>query len=127
MTKTCAYKLTKIDKVSDKNTEQNESQKIYASIAYMSYNVEITRIYFGDSLQLTNWVLDSGAAFHMTPEISDFVPGSLVETDKYFEVADGHFVTARQTGEAQIKMRDDTIKPLIDTLYHVLSTPDLCN
>ena len=32
----------------------------------------------------------------MTPEISDFIPRSLVETDKYIENADGHFVTAEK-------------------------------
>ena len=32
---------------------------------------------FGDSLELTNWMLYSGSTCHMTPEVSDFVPGSL--------------------------------------------------
>ena len=30
----------------------------------------------------------------MTPEITDFIPGSLVDTDKFIEVADGHHITA---------------------------------
>ena len=50
----------------------------------------------GDSSQLTNWILDSGATFHMTPEVSDFIPGSLEDTDKYIEVADGHQVTTKK-------------------------------
>ena len=33
---------------------------------------------------------------HMTPEVSDFIPGSLEDTDKYIGVADGHSVTAKQ-------------------------------
>ena len=40
-------------------------------------NYECTSEHFGDSLQLTNWILDSGATCHMTPEVSDFTPGSL--------------------------------------------------
>ena len=32
---------------------------------------------YGDSSQLTNWILDSGATCHMTPEVTDFIPGSL--------------------------------------------------
>ena len=32
---------------------------------------------YGDSLQLTNWILDFGAMCHMTPEVSDFITGSL--------------------------------------------------
>ena len=47
----------------------------------------------------------------MTPEISDFILGSLVEMDKYIEVADGNFVTAKKNGEDQIKMRDNNGNP----------------
>ena len=50
---------------------------------------------YGDSSQLTNWILDSGATCHMTPEVTDFIPGSLEDTDKFIEVADGHHVTAK--------------------------------
>ena len=62
----------------------------------MSSNAESPRIDFGDSSELTNWILDSGANFHMTPDISDFIPGSLAETDKYIEVAEGNFITAKK-------------------------------
>ena len=80
---------------------------------------------YGDSSQLTNWILDSGETCHMTPEISDFVPGSLEDTDKYIEVADGHHVTAKQKGQVQIKMCNDNGKTFIATLYNVLLAPDL--
>ena len=36
---------------------------------------------YGDSSQLTNWILDSGAIFHMMPEVSDLIPVSLEDTD----------------------------------------------
>ena len=72
-------------------------------MAHMPSNKESTRREFGYSLQLTNSILDSGATCHITPDILGLIPGSLVETDKYIEVADGHFVTAKQTGEVQIK------------------------
>ena len=32
---------------------------------------------------LTNWILDSGATCHMTPEVTDFIPGSLEDMDKF--------------------------------------------
>ena len=51
---------------------------------------------YGDSSQLTNWILDSGATCHMTLEVTDFIPGSLEDTDKFIEVADGHHVTAKK-------------------------------
>ena len=38
---------------------------------------------YGDSFQLTNWILDTGATFHMTPEVTYFIPGSLDDTDKF--------------------------------------------
>ena len=59
------------------NEENNSDQKIYASMARMSGNGECTRGNFGDSSQYTNWILDYGAKCHMTPEVSDFIPGSL--------------------------------------------------
>ena len=67
----------------------------------MSSNAEIPRRDIGDSSQLTNWILFSGVTCHMTPNISDFILGSLVETDKYIEVSDGNFVTAKKKGEVQ--------------------------
>ena len=63
----------------------------------------------------------------MTPEVSDFIPGSLEDTDKYIEVANGHHVTAKQKGQLQIQMCDDNRKTFIATLYNVLLEPDLCN
>ena len=32
----------------------------------------------------------------MTPEVSDFIPGSLEDTDKYIYVLDGHNFTAKK-------------------------------
>ena len=86
----------------------------------MSSNEEIIKRNYRDSSQLTNWILDSVATFHMTPDISDLMLGLLAETDKYIEVADGNFVTAKQIGKFQIKMRDNNGKLFIDTLYNVL-------
>ena len=39
--------------------------------------------------------LYSGEMCHMTPEVSDFIPGSLEYTYKRIEVLDGHHVTAK--------------------------------
>ena len=58
----------------------------------------MTRNIYGDRFQLTNWILDSGATCHMTPEILDFIPGSLVETYKYIKFANENFVTAKLKG-----------------------------
>ena len=41
----------------------------------MSRNDERSSENYGDSSQLTNWILDWGATCHMTPEVSDFIPG----------------------------------------------------
>ena len=50
-----------------------------------------------------------------------------METDKYIEVADRNFVTAKQTVEVQINMRYDNVKTFIATLYNVIFAPDLCD
>ena len=71
-------------------------------MARMSSNVEIPRINYGDRLQLTNFILDPGVTCQMTPEISYFIPGSLVETDTYIKVSGDNLVTVKQTGEFQI-------------------------
>ena len=67
-------------------------------MARMSCNDESSSIYFGDILQLTNCISDSGGTCHMTPQVSDYIPCSLEDTDKYVEVADGHYVTEKQKG-----------------------------
>ena len=64
------------------NGDKNNYQKIYASIERMYDNYESPSRDFGDSSQLTNLILDSGATCHMTPHVSDFIPGSLEDTDK---------------------------------------------
>ena len=63
-------------------------------MARMYSNEESASRDFGDSLQLTNWILDLGETCHMTPQVSDFISGSLEDTDN-IEVAGGHYVTAR--------------------------------
>ena len=56
-----------------------------------------------------------------------FIPGSLKDTDKPIEVADGHHVTAKQKGQLKIKMCDSNGDPFITTLHNVLLAPDLCD
>ena len=72
-------------------------------MARMSGNDECPSEKYGDSSQLTNWILDSGATCQMTPEVQDFIPGSLEDTYKYIEVTDGHNIIAKQKGQVQIK------------------------
>ena len=69
-----------------------------------------------DSSQLTNWILDSEATCHMTPEVTDFIPGSLEDQDKFIEVAEGHHGTSKQKGSVRIQMCDDNRKIFVATL-----------
>ena len=78
------------------DSKNNSDQNIYASMARISGNDECPSGNFGDSLQLTIWILDSGEICHMTPEVSDFIPVSLEDIDKHIEVADGHHVISKQ-------------------------------
>ena len=77
---------------------------------------------YGDSSQLTNWILDSGATCHMTPEVTDFIPGSLEDTDKFIEVADGHHVTAKKSISTYTNVRrqrkDFFSRPYITYYWH---------
>ena len=126
-TKTCVYRLKKIDNTSENSTDERESQKIYTYMTRMSYNAGSPRIKYGETLHLTNWILHSGATCHMIPEISDFIPVSLAETYQYIKVPDGHIIIEKQTEKFQIEMRDYNGKPFIAMLYSVLLVPDLCD
>ena len=95
-------------------------------MARISNNDEFPGRDFGDSSQMTNWILDSGAACHMTPQVSDFIPFSLEDTDKHIEVANGHHVIAKKV-QAQIKMCDNDGDTFITTLHNILLAPDLCD
>ena len=109
------------------NGKHNHDQNIYASMAHMSGNDEFPSGKFGDSSQLNNWILNSGATCHMTLEVSVFIPGSFEDADKYIEVADGHHVTTKQKRQVLIKMSDNNEDPFIATLHNVLLTQDLCD
>ena len=63
----------------------------------------------------------------MTPEVTDFIPGSLEDKDKFIEVADGHHVTAKQKGSVRIQMCNNNGKTFFATLYNVLLALDLCD
>ena len=71
----------------------------------MSDNDKCPRGIFGDISQLTNWILYSMATCHMTPEFSDFIPGSLEDTDKHIEVADGNHVMGKKTASTNKSVR----------------------
>ena len=65
-------------------------------MARMSDNEKYSSRDFGDSSQLTNWILDPGSMCQITPQVSGFILGSLEDTDKHIEVADGYHVTSKQ-------------------------------
>ena len=86
----------RVSQIKCNNGENNNDQKIYASMSQMSGNDEFPSRNFGDSLQLTNWILDSGTTCNIKPEVSDFIPGLLDDTDKHIEVADGYNVMKKK-------------------------------
>ena len=63
----------------------------------------------------------------MTPQVSDFILGSLEYTDKYIEVADRHHVTEKQKWQVQIKMCGNKRYTFIAKFHNVLLAPYLCD
>ena len=63
----------------------------------------------------------------MTPQVLDFIPGSLEDTDKHIKVTDGYHVTAGEKVQEQIKICDDSRDTFIEILHNILLAPDLCN
>ena len=55
----------KVNRVRD-NSKNNNDHKIYASMARMSSNDKRSSEKYGESSQLTNWILDSGSTCYMT-------------------------------------------------------------
>ena len=53
----------------------------------------------------------------MTPDISDFMPGSLVETDKYIKDVYGHFVIAKK--KDNLKSKYVTIMAKYSLVCHI--------
>ena len=96
-------------------------------MAQLTGNEKSSSRYFGDIFQLTNWILDSGSTCHMTPQVSNFIPGSLKHTDKYIEVAGGYHITAKQKWPFQVKISDNNGNLSIATFYNVLLKPDICD
>ena len=85
------------------NSDNNNDQQINASMPHMSDNDESPSRYFGNSSQLTNWILDSGETCHVNPQVSDFIPSLLEDTDKHIEFENEHHFTAKQKGQVRIK------------------------
>ena len=86
-------------------------------MAQMSSDDERKSVKYGDSSQLTNWILDSGATCHMTPEVTGFIPGSLEDTEIMSR--------RKKKGQVRIQMCGNNGKTFIATLYNVLLAPDL--
>ena len=59
------------------NGDNYNDQNIYAYMARMYDNYECPSRDLSGSLQLTNWILYSVVTFHMTPQVSYFIPGSI--------------------------------------------------
>ena len=67
-----------------------------ASMICMSDNDKNPSRYFGDSSQLTNWILDSVLFFSYDTTGLVFYPGIIRNTDKCIEVAGGNYITAKK-------------------------------
>ena len=59
----------------------------------------------------------------MMPEVSGFILGLLDDTDKHIEVADGHYVPAKQKAQVRIEMCNDTRYTFIATLHDIILAP----
>ena len=59
------------------NGDNYNNKRVYAYMAQMYGNDEVSSRDFGDTSKLTNYILDSGATCNMTPQVSDFIPGAL--------------------------------------------------
>ena len=110
----------------EKNNDDID-QNIYASMERMFVNDKCSSRDFGDSSLLTNWILDSGETCHMTPQVSDFIPGLVEDTDTYIEVADGQYTMTKKKDKVEIRMCDDNGDTIIAILHNIVLALDLCS
>ena len=73
----------------------------------MSSNDERKSVKYGDSSQLTNWILDLGETCHMTPEVSDFIPVSLEHTENTLKLRKD--ITSRRNKKVKYEYKCVTI------------------
>ena len=59
------------------NSDDENDHKVYAYMDRLSSDDKCENKDYGESSQLTNWILDSGDTCHMTREVTDLIPGSL--------------------------------------------------
>ena len=62
-----SFKDTEKGNCAKDNSDDEDELKVYTSMARMSNDDVSKNRDYGDSSQLTNWILDSGATCHMTP------------------------------------------------------------
>jgi len=78
----------------------------------------------GEPCDLGNFLPDSGAMQHMTPQRADLF--DVAEGQNLgVEVADGHVIHCSVTGKIQLQMTDDNGDPLNTVLHDVMYTPGL--
>ena len=56
----------------------------------------------------------------MMPQVSDFIPYLLEDTDRNIEVTDGYHVMSKQKGQVRIKMCNNKRDTFIPTLHNLL-------
>ena len=74
-------------------------------MTYMSDNDKCPSRNLCDSSQLMNWILYSWGTCHTTPEVYDFIPSSLDNTDKHIQVGDRHEVKAKKGASTNKNVR----------------------
>ena len=100
------------------NGKNNDDQKIYASMARMSSNDKRSIEKYGDSSQLINRILDLGTTCHMTPEVSDFIPGSLEDTDNTLKFRTD--IMSRQNKKVKYKYKCATIRESLSSQHYTI-------
>ena len=74
---------------------------------------------------INNWLIDSGASKHMTPNLNDFDCDSLEPTGKIVTIADGTELQCHRFGKVTLRMHSDFGQEFYAKLQDVLYVPGL--
>ena len=96
-----------------KTTTGNHS----ANIALLQANsASLSSEFLGNAKVITNWLPDSGASSHMTPNVNDLYDLEEIGYECCVHLADGHTVETEMKCKVDIEMHSNEGQPLTLTL-----------
>ena len=108
------------------HAQQNPTRTHSANVAYLQANLTtLVPNFQGTAKVITNWLPDSGASSHMTPNLDDLYDVEKIGYECCVHLADGYTVETKLKGKVDIDMYSNDGLPITLTLEEVILVPGL--